>query len=944
MAINLTDSLNAATTKGKLAEARQVFLDGDERNVQQAIEGIETDIKNITGGGGDSLKALRDAINNEATSRQTADSSLGERIDGLDTKVDNEIKDIKGGEDISLATLKKNIEDETKAREEALVDYVKGVDTAEALDYPSDPYLSMLEQKAKEQDAKIEENNKKQQALINEKQLEIGAMEFDTEPTEGSGHGITSGGVYDDLNKIIEVQNVTFSKKGFFIRPDGHSEDNTNWSTSDVFSVKSGDVLDINLKTTGFAAPFVFEKISDDEYIPLMENGTGDLKNYIILITKDCDIIMQCFADTASASARYAKILRPNSKIRAITNRIVYLNLNLDNLKEVDVTLKDDIGKITNQAVLISSTKPNFNTTSREIEFTDNTTYFLCGSKIITPANYNVSYDFPNKSSHRLLVLDKETLELKIIVYTTVDISAKYYVIGYVNCNFTTSIFNFALMPFDFTIDGKELFDKIIDKELIFKRTGKFIQKNGSVGESANWSQTDVTPIKAGEAIIFGLGTTGSGVILAKANDDSTYTPLLKDSYNNELNLDYWEADENCNVIVQCWNNYVNTGLGYAYILNKNTVRIFKSILSNKDYINQESLDEELKPLFEYINSVKPADYVTKERERVYDILLERMNENVNFFTFNTDQHFGTDVVSEASSSNPKYVLQGLNSIKQLSKKIPFDCIVLGGDTAGYGGGAADTTKGIIDGINLMKNELSGSGAPVVLIPGNHDAFQNAPDMTAYGMYNTCNKSLRNTMNYHHEGDDNCDGYIDVADSKLRYIFVDTYTRNGRVEDYKKFLNDALNGMPDDYNAVVFSHNPLTPAFTGLKDGLLGSTEIDVFANPTDLTSILNPYSEKIIACICGHSHTDAWNHDKGILYIETTSACNHTKTKVVADNITPTLGTLGTATDTAFDIFIINQKEKTIEAIRYGVGCNRKWKYKDDIKMLEGYPQIIER
>lgn len=38
MAINLTDSLNAATTKGKLGDAKQVYLNGDTKNLQQAYE------------------------------------------------------------------------------------------------------------------------------------------------------------------------------------------------------------------------------------------------------------------------------------------------------------------------------------------------------------------------------------------------------------------------------------------------------------------------------------------------------------------------------------------------------------------------------------------------------------------------------------------------------------------------------------------------------------------------------------------------------------------------------------------------------------------------------------------------------------------------------------------------------------------------------------------
>ena len=38
MAINITDSLNAATTKGKLGDAKQIFLNGDTKSLQQAHE------------------------------------------------------------------------------------------------------------------------------------------------------------------------------------------------------------------------------------------------------------------------------------------------------------------------------------------------------------------------------------------------------------------------------------------------------------------------------------------------------------------------------------------------------------------------------------------------------------------------------------------------------------------------------------------------------------------------------------------------------------------------------------------------------------------------------------------------------------------------------------------------------------------------------------------
>ena len=55
MAINLTDELNAATKKGKIASAKQVYLEGDQENLQQIgdkTHQLEQSIKDISATGG----------------------------------------------------------------------------------------------------------------------------------------------------------------------------------------------------------------------------------------------------------------------------------------------------------------------------------------------------------------------------------------------------------------------------------------------------------------------------------------------------------------------------------------------------------------------------------------------------------------------------------------------------------------------------------------------------------------------------------------------------------------------------------------------------------------------------------------------------------------------------------------------------------------------------
>ena len=86
MSINLTDELLAKTNKGKIASAKQVFLEGDQENLQQIgdkTHQLDDAIKDITVTGGAST-ANAVSYNNE-TSGMTAVTAQG-AIDELATK------------------------------------------------------------------------------------------------------------------------------------------------------------------------------------------------------------------------------------------------------------------------------------------------------------------------------------------------------------------------------------------------------------------------------------------------------------------------------------------------------------------------------------------------------------------------------------------------------------------------------------------------------------------------------------------------------------------------------------------------------------------------------------------------------------------------------------------------------------------------------------------
>ncbi len=86
MPINITDEFHAATTKGKIASAKEVFLTGDTENLQQIGEKthqLEDSIKNIAATGGASTAAAVTFDN--AASGMTAVNAQG-AIEELNTK------------------------------------------------------------------------------------------------------------------------------------------------------------------------------------------------------------------------------------------------------------------------------------------------------------------------------------------------------------------------------------------------------------------------------------------------------------------------------------------------------------------------------------------------------------------------------------------------------------------------------------------------------------------------------------------------------------------------------------------------------------------------------------------------------------------------------------------------------------------------------------------
>lgn len=138
MAINITDALNAATVKGKLADAKQIFLEGDTKNVQQEITDIHTKIDN---------NKVEQATKNQSLDKNIAD--LNTR-DNQITKLIKEVA-VTGGASVATAVTYDNTSSHlTAATVQGAIDEVNtNINTLDSSEHKQDVTTIYLEDKAK---------------------------------------------------------------------------------------------------------------------------------------------------------------------------------------------------------------------------------------------------------------------------------------------------------------------------------------------------------------------------------------------------------------------------------------------------------------------------------------------------------------------------------------------------------------------------------------------------------------------------------------------------------------------------------------------------------------------------------------------------------------------------------------------------------------------------
>lgn len=238
-------------------------------------------------------------------------------------------------------------------------------------------------------------------------------------------------------------------------------------------------------------------------------------------------------------------------------------------------------------------------------------------------------------------------------------------------------------------------------------------------------------------------------------------------------------------------------------------------------------------------------------------------------------------------------------AIHALAKELSFDAVIHMGDVT-------DGSVPEIIGMKLLKQitqDLTKTGAPVYICPGNHDLDGLSADVLT-GQKETCY-------------------FADDQDHKIRMIFLAGYDPNrelnyGYSEEELSWVRRTLDSAPEDYGILVFSHT--SPLRQKTKYG-------ETFLNSGKLMRILEQFDEKtgrILGVFYGHEHEDRifTEYRFPVICQNCAKLENCKKESPLHTGIFSRRA--GDASQELFDIAVVKKDEKRMELIRFGAGEDR--------------------
>lgn len=317
------------------------------------------------------------------------------------------------------------------------------------------------------------------------------------------------------------------------------------------------------------------------------------------------------------------------------------------------------------------------------------------------------------------------------------------------------------------------------------------------------------------------------------------------------------------------------------------------------------------------------------------------INDTTCSFAFITDIHNCTD-----------YAERAFYAIDRINEHYPLSFTCLGGD---YLCNNVNTSKeeavGQLRELSEALEDFKMKSSVMVLI-GNHDTnpFAPAEELTHKEIYDIITKHNSNSFVMNKDDENSLYGYLDVPDSKIRAVFLDTSEYGGNYfafgnKQINWFANTALNIPDSEWGVVVFSH-ALPVSSTLAEHRVFGGEAIweilCAFKNGTaysasetkgDLSyDVSCDFTHKgkgdVIAYFVGHNHADRKIMIDGIRAISTLGAAGDNMCGGLSDDGKFHAKVLGSAEESAFSIVTINRTKREISYIRCGAGPDMSCDY----------------
>lgn len=238
--------------------------------------------------------------------------------------------------------------------------------------------------------------------------------------------------------------------------------------------------------------------------------------------------------------------------------------------------------------------------------------------------------------------------------------------------------------------------------------------------------------------------------------------------------------------------------------------------------------------------------YINDAIEDFENALLLNLDNYPILFGVITDVHYPTNN-DYSSTVYRRFIENGCYALNKIANDLNLSFIVDCGDDAGYSS-ADNQVSNIIYSMVKIMGCLSGN-VPVMMINGNHEAFQNNSNVDATDIYRSriinqtgCTFVSNKATNF----------YIDDEFFKIRYVFFDTECRTDYTHsEAEADLVEMFSSAPNDYSFILFSHRDIT-----------NNTQ---FANAVNFVNVITDYVPRILFHITGHTHADGYYENAGI-------------------------------------------------------------------------------